>query len=160
MGNMNFVILSGRIGKDPVRKETAKGTSYAAFTLATNEYNSDSKQESTEWHNIVVYGSQADRVSNLLSKGDQITLRGKLSSYNYKINALNTKTGAIEETSIRRVEIVAFDIDFEVKSLKKKVNSNSDTQQINPFENRTATVKGPINHTESNNEHWEVDAPF
>jgi single stranded DNA-binding protein len=157
---MNFVVLSGRIGKDPQKKETSKGASYAVFTLATNEYNSETQKESTEWHNIVVYGGQAERVLNLLSKGDQITLRGKLSSYNYKISALNTKTGELEETSIKRVEIVAFDIDFEIKSLKKKVNSNSDTQQTNHFENRTVTVKGPIASSEDINEQWDNDAPF
>lgn len=150
MSNMNLVILSGRLGKDPERKELQSGTHCATFTLATTEYNSETKQESTEWHNIVTYQKQADRVLNLLSKGDHITLRGKLSSFSYKKQVLDTRTGNLEESTFKKVEIVAFDFDVEVKSLKKKVNSST---------SNNSNVGNITQQSEVPNEHFEMEGP-
>ena len=81
MGNLNKVMLIGRLGKDPEIRYTQSGSAVANFTLATNEYWNDSqgqRQEKTEWHNIVVWNKLADLAQNYLKQGSQVYLEGRI----------------------------------------------------------------------------------
>src|SRR6476469_6210338 len=71
-GTVNKVILVGRLGKDPEIRSIPSGTSVAKFSLATDERFTDKngdKQERTEWHNIVVWGTLAEICGQYLRKG-------------------------------------------------------------------------------------------
>ena len=60
---VNKVILIGNLGRDPEVRSTPSGQPVASFTLATSRRWRDKngqKQEQTEWHNIVVWGKQAE----------------------------------------------------------------------------------------------------
>ncbi len=60
---VNKVILVGNLGRDPEVRFTSGGRAVARFPLATTEAWTDtsgSRQERTEWHNIVVWGKQAE----------------------------------------------------------------------------------------------------
>ena len=62
-GTVNKVILIGRLGKDPDMRYAPSGTAIANFSLATNHSSKDAEgnwTEQTEWHNVVVFGRQAD----------------------------------------------------------------------------------------------------
>ena len=51
MGNLNKVMLIGRLGSDPDKKTTQSGNSVTSFTIATSENYKDKngdKQEKTE----------------------------------------------------------------------------------------------------------------
>lgn len=75
MSSVNKVILVGRVGKNPEVKHLDSGKSVANFSLATSEkYNNT---ESTEWHNIVIWGKLVPVVESYVKKGDQIYLEGK-----------------------------------------------------------------------------------
>lgn len=79
--SVNKVILLGRLGKDPELKHTPSGASVCNFSIATSEYWQDKngqKQERTEWHNIVVWGKQADHCAQYLAKGRQAYVEGRL----------------------------------------------------------------------------------
>ncbi|TSJ36323.1 single-stranded DNA-binding protein [Mucilaginibacter corticis] len=79
MSGINKVILIGHLGKDPELKETEGGVSLVMFTLATTEYigKHGSRHEQTEWHNIVMWRSVAERAMKLLKKGILIHIAGK-----------------------------------------------------------------------------------
>ena len=80
MANLNKVQLIGRLGQDPECRETATGM-VANFSIATNEYWNDKsgvKQESTEWHNLVLWNKQAELARDYLRAGSQIYVEGRL----------------------------------------------------------------------------------
>lgn len=82
---MNIVILSGRLGKDPELKQTHKdGTPYCVLLVATDEpyFSEGERKESTEWHSVMVFGKQGENCAKCLTKGQQVEVRGSLSSYN------------------------------------------------------------------------------
>lgn len=73
---MNKVILSGNVGRDP-KMRMAAGTPVAEFPLATNERKA-SGAEVTEWHNIVMWGPNAEFAEKYIRKGTRLILEGKL----------------------------------------------------------------------------------
>jgi len=80
-GSLNKVILIGNLGKDPELKMTASGQPLARFSLATTETwksNQGEKKQRTEWHNIVVWGRQAEIAEKYLRKGRQILVEGSI----------------------------------------------------------------------------------
>jgi len=88
MANLNKVMLIGRLGQDPVIKETSS-SSVANFSIATNENWTDKdgeKQERTEWHNIVAWDKLADLASGYLNKGSNIYCEGKLQTRSWETN--------------------------------------------------------------------------
>jgi len=81
MASVNKVILIGNLGRDPEVKYTQSGTAVANLSVATNEVWTDKagqKQERTEWHRVVVWGKQAQVISEHLAKGKQIYVEGSL----------------------------------------------------------------------------------
>lgn len=90
----NSVTLIGRLGKDPEVREFNNGK-LAKFTLATNETYQNDKGEkvvNTYWHNCVIWGKQADTARNLLSKGKELAVHGKLVYNSFKDKEGNTRT--------------------------------------------------------------------
>ena len=87
----NFVMLVGNMGADPKVNET-RGGKVARFSLATSEnYFENGKPASrTEWHNIVTWGANADKVSERCTKGTHVTIIGRLTSRSYE-DANNVK---------------------------------------------------------------------
>ena len=78
---VNKVILVGNLGRDPEMRSTPSGQTLAKFSLATTRKWRDrdgNRQEQTEWHNIVVWGRQAEIAGQYLTKGRQIYLEGRL----------------------------------------------------------------------------------
>lgn len=78
---VNKVILIGNLGRDPEMRSLPSGQAVATFSIATNRRWKDrdgQKQEQTEWHNIVVFGRQAEVAGQYLTKGKQIYLEGRL----------------------------------------------------------------------------------
>jgi len=79
--NLNKVFILGRLTADPVVRATPTGQSVASFALATNRVWNDKagqKQEQVEFHNIVVWGKQAEVASKFLKKGGLALIEGRL----------------------------------------------------------------------------------
>ena len=84
---MNKFMIIGRLGKDPEIRTTASGKQLATFSVATSEKYTDksgNKQESTEWHNVVVWGKLAEICSQYLRKGSQAMFEGKITYEEYE----------------------------------------------------------------------------
>ena len=78
---INKVILLGNLGKDPEVRHLENGNVVARFSLATNENYRDKDgqwQTRTEWHDITVWGPQAERIAQQLHKGSMVYLEGKI----------------------------------------------------------------------------------
>lgn len=81
MAGVNKVILVGNLGKDPEVRHLEGGAAVANFPIATTEVYKDktgTRQEQTEWHNIVVWRGLAEVAEKYLKKGMTIYIEGKL----------------------------------------------------------------------------------
>ncbi len=81
MAGVNKVILVGNLGKDPEVRHLEGGVAVASFSLATSEVYKDktgTRQEQTEWHNVVVWRGLAEVAEKYLKKGMTIYIEGKL----------------------------------------------------------------------------------
>jgi single-strand DNA-binding protein len=81
MASLNKVIIIGNLGKDPEVRYTANSRAVCNFTVATNERwtsRDGEPQERTEWHQIVVWGPQAENCGKYLSKGRQACIEGRI----------------------------------------------------------------------------------
>lgn len=79
--NLNKVFIVGRLTSDPQLRTTPSGMEVATLGVATNRNWVDrkgEKKESTEFHNVVVWGRQASIVKQFLSKGSTILIEGRL----------------------------------------------------------------------------------
>ncbi len=78
---VNKVILIGNLGRDPELRTIPSGQAVAKFSLATNRRWKDrdgNRQDETEWHNIVVWGRQAEIAGQYLSKGRKVYIEGRI----------------------------------------------------------------------------------
>ncbi len=84
--SVNKAILVGNLGRDPEVRFTPSGRAVAKFPIATSERWTDqqgNRQERTEWHNIVVWGKQAESCGQYLAKGRQVFVEGSIRSRQY-----------------------------------------------------------------------------
>lgn len=80
---LNKVFIIGNLTRDPELKALPSGINVASFSIATNRVWKDkngTKQENTDYHNIVVFGRQADTVSAYLKKGSMAYVEGRLTT--------------------------------------------------------------------------------
>jgi single-strand DNA-binding protein len=80
------VRLVGNLGMDPEVKSFENDRKLAKIAIATNETYKNDKGEKvtdTQWHNLVLWGAQAKLAEQILRKGDEIAVEGKLASRSY-----------------------------------------------------------------------------
>lgn len=78
---LNKAIIIGNLTRDPEMKALPSGIKVCNFSVATNRTWKDKdgkKQESTEYHNVVVFGRQAEIVAQYMKKGSSIMVEGRL----------------------------------------------------------------------------------
>ncbi len=78
---INKATIYGNLTRDPEVKALPSGIQVANLSVATNRTWKDKdgrKQESVEYHNVVVFGKQAELVSQYMKKGRPIYLEGRL----------------------------------------------------------------------------------
>lgn len=103
---MNVVILSGNLTDAPELRYTGSDTPVANATLATNQRYNDrdgNLVEDVTYHDLVIWGKQAEVISEYADKGQNITLRG----------AIQTSTWEDDHGQSRRdVEVKVLKFDF------------------------------------------------
>lgn len=108
---LNKAIIIGNLTRDPELKSLPSGMKVATFGVATNRVWKDkngAKQESTDFHNIVVFGRQAETTSQYLKKGNSVLVEGRIQTRSW-----DDKTSGEKKY---RTEIVADRIQFGPKS--------------------------------------------
>ena len=69
MGNVNKVLLLGRLGEDMVLRHTPNNDPVGNVSMATSETwkdkNTGDRKEKTEWHRLVIWGQRAEGLKQL-----------------------------------------------------------------------------------------------
>ena len=107
---INKAMLFGNLTRDPELRALPSGGQVASFGIATNRVfkkADGSKQESTEFHNIVVFGRQAETTAQYLKKGSSVFVEGRIQTRTWE---------SPEKGKQYRTEIVADRVQFGAKS--------------------------------------------
>jgi len=78
---LNKAMIFGNLTRDPELKSLPSGIQVCSFSLATNRVYKDrdgNKQEQVDYHNIVVFGRQAETSAQYLKKGSSAYVEGRL----------------------------------------------------------------------------------
>ncbi len=108
---LNKVIIVGNLTRDPELATIPSGQKVCKFGVATNRVwkdKSGAKQESTSYHNIVVWGRQAETSAQYLKKGQQVMVEGRIETRSW-----DDKTSGEKKY---RTEIIADRVQFGAKS--------------------------------------------
>ena len=103
MADINRMVLMGRLGADPVLRQTKNGIPVATFHLATESYVKSRNETETTWHRIVTWGKPAQRCSEELKKGMPLFLEGKM-----KVRKWETHDGQVSYFHEVHVENLKF----------------------------------------------------
>lgn len=94
---MNLVMLTGRLGKDPVLRQTKSEKSVVSFTMATTE-RPGAENSKTSWHSVVAWEKLAEICNTILSKGDLVTIVGRIEYSEYEVDGVKKyKTEIVAE---------------------------------------------------------------
>ena len=129
--NLNKVFLIGRLTRDPEARTLPSGQPVTSFGLATSRFFTDKggqKQKQTEFHNIVLFGRQAEIASQYLKKGSLVFLDGRLQTRNWKDSSGNTKY---------RTEIIAERMQLGPRTAGKDYSGQEPPQESPPEETQT-----------------------
>ena len=102
---LNKVLLYGNLTRDPELRALPSGMNVVNFSIATNRVFRDrdgKKQEQTDFHNVVVFGRQADTVNQYLKKGNGVFVEGRL----------QTRSWEKDGQKMYRTEVVADRVQF------------------------------------------------
>ena len=108
---LNKAIVIGNLTRDPELRSLPSGIKVCTFSLATNRVWKDknnARQESTDYHNVVVFGRQAETVAQYMKKGSSILVEGRMQTRSW-----DDKTSGEKKY---RTEIVADRTQFGPKS--------------------------------------------
>lgn len=103
MRDVNKVLLIGRLGSDPVSRETPSGVALTRFSVATSQrrrravaavneagvtestppLSGEEDKESTVWHRVVAWGKEGEVCARYLKKGAPVFVEGTLRSNRY-----------------------------------------------------------------------------
>ena len=78
---LNKVFLIGNLTRDPEIKAIPSGTKVASLSMATNRTWKDAqgkRQDSTEYHNVVAFGKQAETLAQYCKKGSSLYVEGRI----------------------------------------------------------------------------------
>lgn len=106
---LNKAMVFGNLTRDPELKALPSGNQVCTFSIATNRVYNDrdgNRQEDTEFHNLVVFGKQAENVAKYLKKGSSAYVEGRL----------QTRSWDKDGQKMYRTEIVADRVQFGPKN--------------------------------------------
>lgn len=90
MKDINKIILIGRLGANPILRETKTGAVVVNFSIATSRRvkSTDASEtepmtEETQWHRIVAWGRQGEMCAQYLTKGEKVYVEGSVLSQKY-----------------------------------------------------------------------------
>lgn len=132
---LNKVFLFGNLTRDPEQKSLPNGTAVTNFSLATNRVYKDAngaKQEQVEYHNIVVFGRQAETSGQYLKKGQGVMIEGRITTRSWDDKTTGEKK--------YRTEIIADAVQFGPKSGGVAQAAEGFAGNPNPVTPKTASV--------------------
>ncbi len=123
---LNKAIVIGNLTRDPELRSLPSGIKVCTFSLATNRVWKDkngARQESADYHNIVVFGRQAETVAQYMKKGNSMLVEGRMQTRSW-----DDKTSGEKKY---RTEIVADRTQFGPKGGASTSGSGASTSPSN-----------------------------
>ena len=117
---MNTIILLGRTTSAIELKQTQAGKSVASFSLAVKR---PFTKDTTDFHTVVAWDKQAELISKYVKKGDQICIRGYLTTRTWNDNQGNKRYAT---------EVVADEVSFVGSKESGDGKNNEPTQPYVP----------------------------
>ncbi|MSR78614.1 MAG: single-stranded DNA-binding protein [Candidatus Taylorbacteria bacterium] len=108
---LNKAIIIGNLTRDPEMRALPSGIQVCSFSVATNRVFKDkegNKKEQADFHNIVVFGRQAETAGQYLKKGQSVLIEGRIQTRSW-----DDKTNGEKKY---RTEIVADRVQFGPKA--------------------------------------------
>lgn len=96
---MNFITITGNLGKDAEKRVLPDGTSVLSFSVADS---GQGKDKPAIWWDCSMWGKRADSLANFMRKGQQVTVVGQVTEREY-----TTKDGVTKKAFSVRVQDVA-----------------------------------------------------
>ena len=132
----NKAIISGRLTRDPELRQLPSGQHVCDFTVATNRVWTDKqgqRQQDTQFHNLVVFGKDAEILCEHTRKGTTVLVDGRL------------QTRSWEQDGVKhcRTEIVVDSFRLGPKSTKS-VSEEAETPLVSAEEEEAATPAAPF----------------
>ncbi len=152
---LNKAIIIGNLTRDPEIKALPSGIQVASFSVATNRVWKDKdgkKQESVDFHNIVVFGRQAEIVGQYIKKGSSIFVEGRMQTRSWD---------APDGSKKYRTEVIADKIQFGPKTTSSP--SGQSDSFSSPKKSNSAPEEIPDNGGELKYPEEEInveDIPF
>jgi single-strand DNA-binding protein len=140
----NRAILIGNLTRDPELRSLPSGIQVATLGVATNRVWKDkngAKQESTDFHNVVVFGRQAETTAQYLRKGSSILVEGRMQTRSWD--------GADGQKKYR-TEVVADRIQFGPRSAASGSTANSAAQTPKNDDQPAPSAADAIEYPEEN----------
>ncbi len=112
--NLNKVFLIGNLTRDPELRALPSGAAVASFGMATNRIwknQQGERQEDAQFHNVVVFGRQAEIVNQYLTKGSLAMIEGRIQTSSW---------AGKDGTKQYRTEIVAERVQFGPRNATKQ----------------------------------------
>jgi len=84
---LNKAIIIGNLTRDPELKSLPSGIKVCSFSVATNRVWKDkngARQEAADYHNVVVFGRQAETVAQYMKKGSSILVEGRMQTRSWE----------------------------------------------------------------------------
>ena len=84
---LNKAIIIGNLTRDPEMRSLPSGIQVATFAVATNRVWKDkngAKQENVDYHNVVVFGRQAETTGQYLKKGSSVLVEGRMQTRSWE----------------------------------------------------------------------------
>lgn len=80
MNNLNSILVEGNLTRDPVIRETPKGTPVCSFSVASNRYykQSGESQQEVSFFDVEVWAGLAETCATYLEKGRGVRVVGRL----------------------------------------------------------------------------------
>jgi single-strand DNA-binding protein len=104
--NINRVVITGNLTRDPELRSTAGGTSVCSLRIANNTRRKDANGEWTDrahYFSVTVWGAQGENCARFLTKGRPVAIDGRLEWREWQ---------AQDGTKREAVEIVAESVQF------------------------------------------------
>jgi single-strand DNA-binding protein len=78
--NINVVVITGNLTKDPELRHTGGGTAVCELRVAVNSRRKEGQEwvDKPNYFNVTVFGAQGENCANYLAKGRPVAVEGRL----------------------------------------------------------------------------------
>lgn len=121
--DVNKVTLAGAVGDQPELKVTNGGHSLLKIRMLTSRVD-EQGTERKQWHSVVVWGREAERLKSTIHKGTRIRVEGELRGRSYEVNG--------DKRYITEVSANSVTVEKAVERAEKTVTVRDDDDEI-PF---------------------------